>query len=193
MADADIDRLAFGLEPHRAAQASAFSGHDIHLLTLQIALWLLGLLFATAGIYLAVEESLEPAMTADLVPDESVRGTAYGVLATVNGFLMLDLIYVLTMGGPGHDTTTVSWLGFQTAFTFFKFGPGTAILYTLTALCLLLTMTATALAAGVGVSDGAGVLDANQVKNAAPNIRYRMILLLLYSTGLRRAEASRPS
>src|SRR6266481_1150543 len=44
------------------------------------------------------------------------------VLATVNGFLMLDLIYVLTMGGPGHDTTTVSWLGFQTAFTFFKFG-----------------------------------------------------------------------
>ena len=62
------------------------------------------------------------------------------VLATVNGLLMLDLIYVLTMGGPGHDTTTVSWLGFQTAFTFFKFGPGTAILYTLTALCLLLTL-----------------------------------------------------
>ena len=62
------------------------------------------------------------------------------VLATVNGFLMLDLIYVLTMGGPGYDTTTVSWLGFQTAFTFFKFGPGTAILYTLTALCLLLTL-----------------------------------------------------
>ena len=62
------------------------------------------------------------------------------VLATVNGFLMLDLIYVLTMGGPGHDTTTVSWLGFQTAFTFFKFGPGTAILYTLTPLCLLLTL-----------------------------------------------------
>jgi ABC-type sugar transport system permease subunit len=62
------------------------------------------------------------------------------VLATVNGFLMLDLIYVLTMGGPGHDTTTVSWLGFQTTFAFFKFGPGTAILYTLTALCLLLTV-----------------------------------------------------
>jgi ABC-type sugar transport system permease subunit len=61
------------------------------------------------------------------------------VLCTVNGFLMLDLIYVLTMGGPGHETTTVSWLGYQTSFTFFKFGPGTAILYTLTALCLLLT------------------------------------------------------
>jgi multiple sugar transport system permease protein len=61
------------------------------------------------------------------------------VLCTVNGFLMLDLIYILTSGGPGHETTTVSWLGFQTSFAFFKFGPGTAILYTLTALCLLLT------------------------------------------------------
>ena len=62
------------------------------------------------------------------------------VLCTVNGFLMLDLIYVLTMGGPAYDTTTISWLGFQTSFKFFKFGPGTAILYTLTALCLLLTV-----------------------------------------------------
>jgi len=61
------------------------------------------------------------------------------VLATVNGFLMLDLIYILTMGGPGRETTTISWLGFQTTFAFFKFGPGTAILYSLTGLCLLLT------------------------------------------------------
>jgi ABC-type sugar transport system permease subunit len=61
------------------------------------------------------------------------------VLATVNGFLMLDLIYILTMGGPGYDTTTVSWHGFKTSFVFFKFGPGTAILYTLTGLCLALT------------------------------------------------------
>ncbi len=62
------------------------------------------------------------------------------VVSTVNGFLMLDLIYVLTAGGPGNDTTTLSWLGYQTAFAFFKFGPGTAILYTLTALCLLLAV-----------------------------------------------------
>jgi ABC-type sugar transport system permease subunit len=62
------------------------------------------------------------------------------VLCTVNGFLMLDLIFILTMGGPGYDTTTISWLGFQTSFRFFKLGPGTAILYTLTALCLLLTL-----------------------------------------------------
>lgn len=45
----------------------------------------LAVLFATAGIYLATEEALEPAMSADLVPDQTVRGTAFGVLATVNG------------------------------------------------------------------------------------------------------------
>src|SRR5215470_1119843 len=61
------------------------------------------------------------------------------VLCTVNGFLMLDLTFVMTMGGPGDDTTSVAWLGYKTAFVFFKFGPGTAILYTLTALCVVLT------------------------------------------------------
>jgi ABC-type sugar transport system permease subunit len=61
------------------------------------------------------------------------------VLATVNGFLMFDLIYVMTSGGPGNDTTTVTWLGYRTAFSFFKFGPGTAILFTLTLICIVLT------------------------------------------------------
>jgi MFS family permease len=46
--------------------------------------WLV-VLFAAAGVYLAVEEALEPALAADLVPDPAVRGTAFGVLATVNG------------------------------------------------------------------------------------------------------------
>ncbi|HEV7370716.1 sugar ABC transporter permease [Arenibaculum sp.] len=62
------------------------------------------------------------------------------VLATVNGFLMLDLIYVMTSGGPGNDTTTVTWLGYRTAFSFFRFGPGTAILFTLTLICVVLTV-----------------------------------------------------
>jgi len=38
-----------------------------------------------SGIYIAAIDALESAMTADLVPDESTRGTAYGVLGTVNG------------------------------------------------------------------------------------------------------------
>lgn len=62
------------------------------------------------------------------------------ILATVNGFLMIDLIFILTYGGPGNATTTLSWLGFQTAFRHFKFGIGAAILYTLTLICLGLTL-----------------------------------------------------
>jgi MFS family permease len=42
-------------------------------------------LFVLAGIYVAVQEALEPAMTADLVPEKQIRGTAFGVLAAVNG------------------------------------------------------------------------------------------------------------
>lgn len=47
-------------------------------------IWL-GVLFALAGVYLAVEEATEPALAADLVPDPAARGTAFGVLAGVNG------------------------------------------------------------------------------------------------------------
>ncbi len=45
----------------------------------------LAVLFIFAGVYLSVEEALEPALTAELVPDKAIRGTAMGVLATVNG------------------------------------------------------------------------------------------------------------
>ncbi len=45
----------------------------------------LAVLFALAGAYLAVEEAIEPEMAADLVPDPATRGTAFGVLAGVNG------------------------------------------------------------------------------------------------------------
>ena len=49
------------------------------------ALGWVAVLFALAGVYLAVEEALEPALAADLVPDPAARGTAFGVLAGVNG------------------------------------------------------------------------------------------------------------
>ena len=42
-------------------------------------------LFALAGVYIAFQEPLEGAMTADLIPDRARRGTAYGVLGCVNG------------------------------------------------------------------------------------------------------------
>ncbi|MCS6937167.1 MAG: MFS transporter [Candidatus Bipolaricaulota bacterium] len=49
------------------------------------SLFYLGMLFALAGVYIAVEDTLEGALTADLVPNEGVRGVAYGVLGTING------------------------------------------------------------------------------------------------------------
>jgi MFS family permease len=45
---------------------------------------LLGVIFALAGVYVAVEEALESAVTAAYVP-ASVRSIGYGVLGTVNG------------------------------------------------------------------------------------------------------------
>jgi len=48
------------------------------------SVWMLGLLFALGGTFIAAEDALEGALAADLLP-EDVRGTGYGVLATVNG------------------------------------------------------------------------------------------------------------
>ncbi|HJT77077.1 MAG TPA: MFS transporter, partial [Gemmataceae bacterium] len=46
---------------------------------------LLVLLFTASGVSVTLVDALEGALTADVVPDESVRGLAYGVLGTVNG------------------------------------------------------------------------------------------------------------
>lgn len=53
-------------------------------------------LFVLAGVYVAVQEALEGAMTADLIPDRSGRGTAYGVLGCVNG--VGDFVSSLVVG-----------------------------------------------------------------------------------------------
>lgn len=53
-------------------------------------------LFALAGVYIAIEDTLEGALTADLVPDPGLRGTAYGVLGTVNG--LGDLVSSVAVG-----------------------------------------------------------------------------------------------
>jgi len=45
----------------------------------------LAVLFSLGGVFIAVEDSLEGVLTADLVPDLSNRGTAYGVMGIVNG------------------------------------------------------------------------------------------------------------
>jgi MFS family permease len=59
------------------------------------ALSYLLLLFALGGTYIAIEDTLEGALTADLVAPE-IRGTAYGVMGTVNG--VGDLVASVMVG-----------------------------------------------------------------------------------------------
>jgi multiple sugar transport system permease protein len=60
------------------------------------------------------------------------------ILSTINGIMAFDLIFFLTRGGPGLETTVFSWLGYNAIFGFFQFGQGTAILLVLTAIALVL-------------------------------------------------------
>lgn len=50
-----------------------------------------------------------------------------GVLTIVYGFRSFDLIYVMTSGGPGTASTTVPFLGYQRAFTQYRYGQGAAL------------------------------------------------------------------
>jgi ABC-type glycerol-3-phosphate transport system permease component len=62
------------------------------------------------------------------------------ILNTINALMTFDLIYVLTMGGPGEATTVVSWLGYITFFNFARYGEGTAILYILSLISLVMAV-----------------------------------------------------
>jgi MFS family permease len=55
----------------------------------------LAVVFAFAGVMLGIEDTLEGAMVADFSPTE-IRGTAYGVLGTVNG--VGDLVSSVVVG-----------------------------------------------------------------------------------------------
>ncbi len=65
------------------------------LVFLPISLWTLAGLFILAGIYIAIEETLEDSLCAELVP-EAQHGMAFGTLATVNG--VGDLVSSLVVG-----------------------------------------------------------------------------------------------
>lgn len=58
------------------------------------------------------------------------------IIATINALMTFDIIWIMTRGGPGSATTTLSWLGYLQSFQFLKFGEGAAILYVLTILSL---------------------------------------------------------
>ncbi|HOR24156.1 MAG TPA: hypothetical protein PKY36_02520 [Opitutaceae bacterium] len=56
----------------------------VGIIVLPLGLWTLGAVFVAGGIYVAIEETLEDSLCAELVPAEQ-HGMAFGVLATVNG------------------------------------------------------------------------------------------------------------
>jgi multiple sugar transport system permease protein len=62
------------------------------------------------------------------------------ILETLLAFRVFDLVYVLTSGGPGDATTVLSWLTYQTAFTYLDLGRGNAYAFLMALAVGLLTV-----------------------------------------------------
>jgi MFS family permease len=69
-----------------ALGAGNLAGFALLFLVGPVPLLVLFGMFTLYGCYFAVEEALESVVTAELVPDRTMRGTAYGLLGVVNGF-----------------------------------------------------------------------------------------------------------
>lgn len=48
------------------------------------------------------------------------------LIRAIDAFKLLDVLYMLTKGGPGTATVTMSWFGFNTGFTRFDLGTAAA-------------------------------------------------------------------
>lgn len=70
-------------------------------------------LFALSGVSIAVVDALEGAATADFIGDESIRGTAYGVLGAVNG--AGDLIASIVVGALWSAVSPATAFGYAAA------------------------------------------------------------------------------
>ncbi|MFB6397278.1 carbohydrate ABC transporter permease [Polymorphospora lycopeni] len=62
------------------------------------------------------------------------------VVASLEGFLAFSLVYMLTNGGPGYETTVLAWWGYATMFTYGAAEKGAAILYFLTAIVMAVSL-----------------------------------------------------
>ena len=77
------------------------------IIFLPATIWTLAIVFIAGGIYIAMEETLEDSLCAELV-DKSHHGMAFGVLATVNG--IGDFVSSILVGAL--------WSGFGTQIAF---------------------------------------------------------------------------
>jgi len=62
------------------------------------------------------------------------------ILQTLSAIRAFDVIYVLTAGGPGTATTTLTWKTFLTTFDSLDFGVGNAYAYTVSLITLALAL-----------------------------------------------------
>jgi MFS family permease len=109
-----------------AAGYSLAAAMALAVIFLPANLWSLGLIFALAGIFTAMAETLEDSFCAELVAGEH-HGMAFGVLATVNG--VGDLLSSIIVG--------VLWTAFGTGIAFGY----SAVMFGLGALLILRTQT----------------------------------------------------
>lgn len=72
-----------------------FGGLCVGLVFVGSNVWLLGVLFIVAGLYIAIVDAMERAIAADILPLET-RATGYGALATVNS--VGDFVSSATVG-----------------------------------------------------------------------------------------------
>jgi len=79
----------------------------VGIILMPFTVWTLAMVFTFGGIYVAVEETLEDSLCAELV-DENQHGMAFGVLATVNG--VGDFLSSLAVGAL--------WTAFGTSAAF---------------------------------------------------------------------------
>lgn len=62
------------------------------------------------------------------------------ITQTMEALRAFDLIFILTGGGPGDDTTVVGWLTYTTSFNFLDFGRGNAYAFVMALATLLLAI-----------------------------------------------------
>jgi len=57
----------------------------------------------------------------------------------IDAFRSFDLVYGLTYGGPGRDSSTLSFYAFQNAFTYSRFGYSSAMIYIMVIVIIVAT------------------------------------------------------
>lgn len=91
-----------------------------------MTLWMLGIIFILSGIYVAIEETLEDSLCAELVAEEH-HGMAFGVLATANG--VGDFLSSVVVGVLWTVFGTTAAFGYSAAL----FAAGALLTFNLTA------------------------------------------------------------